>query len=313
MSARLDPKAELLLEVMAASGAKQPYELPLEQARERMRAAFIGRGALPAVDEVRDLSLPAPYGTLPVRLYRPVGGELPIVLFVHGGGWVLNDLDTHDRLCRLLARRSGMLLVALHYRRAPEHRHPAPLEDALLAYRWLLDNASRIGGDASRVALVGESSGGATVACLSLLLRDLGAQPPALQALAYPLTDVLGRWPSHRERGEGYTLDSRMLRWFVDSYLAEVSGRDCPYLYPMAASDLSGLPPTFLMTAEFDPLRDEGIAYGRRLTAAGVAVEHVHASDQMHGFLLLDRALPRAAALIDCLADALRAGSACGR
>jgi acetyl esterase len=313
MSAQLDPDAQALLDVMRATGAKQPYELPVELARERMRTALVSRGEPLSLAEVRDVQLPSPHGPLPMRLYRPSEGELGMALFLHGGGWTLNDLDTHDRLCRRIAQRSGLLLAALHYRRAPEHRHPAPLEDALLAYRWLLDNSACIGGEPGRLALVGESSGGTTATCLSLLLRDLEAPPPTLQALAYPLTDVAGRWPSYRERGSGYTLDCQLVEWFMSHYLPERAGLNDPYLLPMAASELCGLPPTFVMTAEFDPLRDEGIAYAQRLLEAGVQVEHVHVADQMHGFLLLGQALPKAEALIDRLADALRAPRASHR
>lgn len=307
MSHQLDPQAQALLDVMRAAGAPQPYELSVARARESMRAAFVTKGEPIALHSVQDTSLPTPHGALAVRLYRPAEGVLPIALFLHGGGWTLNDLDTHDRLCRRIARRSGWLLVALDYRRAPEHKHPAALEDAQLAYRWLLDNSTQIGGDCAGVALVGESSGATTVACLSLLLRDLGAPMPLYQALAYPVIDNYGRWPSYEERGTGYILDSEFARWSIRNYVPDGHDLEDPYLLPLAATDLDGLPPTLLMTAEFDPLRDEGIAYARKLEDAGVAVEHVHVADQMHGFLLLDRAVAKAGPLIDRLADALSA------
>jgi acetyl esterase len=307
MSPQLDPQAEALLEVMRAMGTAEPYALPIDVAREQMRAALMTKGQPIALHSVEDVSLPTPHGALAMRLFRPAAGKLPLALFLHGGGWTLNDLDTHDHLCRRIARRSGWLLASLDYRRAPEHRHPAALEDAHIAYRWLLDNVEGLQADRSRMALVGESSGGTTAACLTLLLRDFGAPMPILQVLAYPLTDMRGSWPSQQERGAGYTLDRPLARWFLDNYLpADDAGYD-PYLFPLAANDLAGLAPTFIMTAEFDPLRDEGIAFARKLGAAGVAVEHIHVEDQMHGFLLLDRAIERAGALIDRLADALAA------
>jgi acetyl esterase len=305
MSPQLDPEAEALLEVMRAVGTAQPYTLPVEEAREQMRAALMTKGEPIALHSVEDTSLPTPHGDLAMRLFRPTAGTLPIALFLHGGGWTLNDLDTHDRLCRRIARRSGWLLASLDYRRAPEHTHPAALEDAHVAYRWLLDNAERIEGNPSRLALVGESSGGTTATCLALLLRDLGAPMPILQVLAYPLTDMRGNWLSHDERGTGYTLDRESVRWFVTNYVPDSHHLADAYVFPLAASDLSGLAPTFIMTAEFDPLRDEGIAYAQRLAAAGVSVEHIHVEDQMHGFLLQDRAVTKAGALIDRLADAL--------
>ncbi len=307
MSHQLDPEAAALLEVMRAAGMAQPYELPVEEARERMRAALVTKGEPIALHNVEDGSLPTAHGELPVRFYRPVAGTLPVALFLHGGGWILNDLDTHDRLCRRIARRSGWLIASLDYRRAPEHKHPAALEDAHLAYRWLLDNAERIGADRSCIAVVGESSGGTTAACLTLLLRDLGLRMPDLQVLAYPMADMCDRWPSYRERGAGYTLDREFAQWSFRNYVPVVHDPESPYLVPLAASDLSGLPPTFMMTAEFDPLRDEGIAYAQRLAEAGVEVEHLHVEDQMHGFLLLDRAIVKAGALIDRLADVLAA------
>jgi acetyl esterase len=304
---RLDPEAQALLEAMRASGAAQPYALPVEEAREQMRAALVTRGTPAPLHRVEDISLPAPHGALAMRLYRPAEDASSVALFLHGGGWTLNDLDTHDSLCRRIARRSGWVVAALDYRRAPEHKHPAALEDAHFAYRWILENPGRIGVERSRVAVMGESSGATTAACLTLLLRDGGHELPVIQALVYPITDMYDRWPSYRERGSGYTLDREIVLWSFSNYAPSLDGTDDPYLVPLAARDLSGLPPTFIMTAEFDPLRDEGIAYAQRLAQAGVEVEHVHVEDQMHGFLLVDRAVPKAGVLIDRLADALSA------
>jgi acetyl esterase len=308
---QLDPQAQALLDVIHALDAPALHTLSVEQARAQMRSALLTRGEPLALHHSEDHTLPAPHGALPLRLYRPRPGVLPIALFLHGGGWTLNDIDTHDHLCRRIAKRSGWLLASLDYRRAPEHRHPAALEDARFAYGWLLENAERIEGDPALTALAGESSGASIAAALALMLRDTGAPPPAFQILAYPMTDVPGRWPSHEERGTGYTLDSPLVRWFTEQYRplaydpADPYG--IPYLFLLGASDLSGLPPALVMTAEFDPLRDEGIAYAQRLAAAGVPVEHVHAEDQMHGFLMVDRAIARAGELIDRLADALAA------
>jgi acetyl esterase len=303
----------MLLDVMRAAGTPQPYTLSIAEARERMRAALMMSKRDPiALHSVQDISVPTPDGALPLRLYRAGEGMLPIALFLHGGGWVLNDLDTHDRLCRRIARRSGWLLAALDYRRAPEHKHPAALQDAQLAYRWLLDNAAQLGGNRSGVALVGESSGATTLACLALLLRDQGAPAPIMQILAYPLTGAYRDWPSYGERGVGYTLDLEFVRWSLGNCVPAGHDLEDPYLLPLAASDLSGLAPTLIFTAEFDPLRDEGIAFAQKLSAAGVEIEHIHVEDQTHGFLLLDRAVDRAGELIDRLADALadRASSA---
>jgi acetyl esterase len=310
MTSRLDPEAQALLDVMAAAGAPAIHTLTVAEARQRMKTAFATRGEPLAMASVEDVLVPAAWGQLTLRLYRPTQGQLPLALFFHGGGWTINDLDTHDELCRRLARGSGVLLAALDYRRAPEHKHPAALEDAYLAYRWLLDNAASIGCDASRRVVLGESSGATTAAALSLLLRDLGAPAPTYQAIVYPVMDVPGQWPSHTERGSGYTLDHEQIRWFSEHYLPAGHDPVDPYLFPLHAADLSGLPPALVMTAEFDPLRDEGIAFAEKLASAGVPVEHVHVSDQMHGFLLLGKAVRGAGRLIDRLADALASHTA---
>lgn len=305
MNSRLDPEAQHVLDAVAASGAPHLSTLSVGEARERVRAALVAKGEPLALQRVEDVPLASPNGTLRLRLYRREDGRLPVALFLHGGGWTVNDVDTHDELCRRLAKRSGWLLASLDYRRAPEHQHPAPLEDAYLAYRWLLDNAESIGCDPSFPALVGESSGGAIAASLTVLLRDLGVPMPVYQVLAYPVADRFDRWPSYTERGTGYILDRALMQWYFGHYLPEGSPAEDSYLFPLAAQDLSGLPPTLILTAEFDPLRDEGIAYAKRLVDAGVAVEHVHASDQMHGFLLLGRVVANASSLIDRTADSL--------
>jgi acetyl esterase len=310
MPGQLDPDVQDLLDVIRATGVAPVHTLSVEDARERMRASLIVKGEPVALAGVEDVSLPSPNGALRLRLYRPVEGTLPVALFLHGGGWTINDIDTHDDLCRRLAKRSGWMLASLDYRRAPEHKHPAPLVDAYFGYRWLLDNAERIGCDPMRRAVVGESSGGTIAASLTLLLRDIGAPMPAYQIMAYPVTDRLDRWPSYAARGSGYTLTRELLEWFFGHYLPPNYGLGDPYLFPLTAQNLSGLPPTLVITAEFDPLRDEGNAYAKKLAEAGVQVEHWHVDDQMHGFLLLGRVVARAGQLIDRLADALASRSA---
>jgi acetyl esterase len=305
MSSQLDPQAQDLLDVIGAGGLQPIHTLSVADARERMRATLIGATEPLALMGVEDVALATPSGPLWLRLYRPGAGSLPVALFFHGGGWMLNDLDTHDDLCRRLAKRSGWLFASLDYRRAPEHKHPAALEDACHAYRWLLDNTGLLGCDPTRRAVVGESSGGTIAASLTLLLRDSGAPMPSCQVLAYPVMDNVDRWPSRGERGSGYTLDIQQVRWFLEHYMPPERDPGNPYLFPLVSDDLSGLPPTLMMTAEFDPLRDEGIAYAQKLAQAGVTVEHLHAADQMHGFLLLSRAVDRAGELVAHLADVL--------
>lgn len=307
MSPQLDADAQALIDVIAAMGLAPPYTLSVDAARARMRAAFVTKDEPLALERVEDVSVPTPAGALRCRLYRPCAGTLPLAMFFHGGGWTLNDIDTHDALCRRLAKQSGWLLASLDYRRAPEHKYPAALQDAYVGYRWFLDNGERIGGDSRYRALIGESCGGTIAAGLTLLLREMNGPMPTYQVMAYPMTDQYDRWPSYQERGTGYALDRDFMRWYLDNYLPASWDPQDPYLFPIAATDLSGLPPTLVMTAEFDPLRDEGVAYAEKLAGAGVEIEHVHVEDQMHGFLMMDRAVRRVGDLIDHLARALAA------
>ncbi len=301
----LDPEAQAIVEVIGAANRPRIPTMSVDAARDQMRNALVSKRAPLPLLEVQDRVLPAPGRSLNVRLYRPRDGRLPLALFLHGGGWTVNDLDTHDELCRRLSKRSGWLIASLDFRRAPEHKHPAPLEDAYLAYRWLLDNSENIKCDPQYRALIGESSGGTTAATLSLLLRDLGAPLPTFQVIAYPVADGYDRWPSYKQRGTGYILDGELMRWYLDQYLPPGSSPADPYLFPLAAQELSGLPPTLMLTAEYDPLRDEGLAYTKRLAQAGVAVEHIHAADQMHGFLLLGGVVTKAAELVARVGDVL--------
>ena len=298
----LDPDAQVILEAVAAAGEPHLSTLSVEEARQRVRAALVAKGAPLPLHSVEDTECPTPNGPRRVRIYRPREGTLPVALFLHGGGWTVNDVDTHDELCRRLAKRSGWALASLEYRRAPEHRHPAQLEDAHAAFGWLRENAASFGCDPESVALVGESSGGSIAASLSVMLRDRGEPLPTYQVLAYPVADRFDRWPSYRERGERYILDRELMRWYFGHFMPE---EEAPYLVPLETEDLSGLPKTLILTAEFDPLRDEGVEYAKRLRDAGVDIEHVHAADQMHGFLLLGRVVPKCAALIERTADAL--------
>jgi acetyl esterase len=302
MTPALDRDAQAVLEAVAASGAPHLSTLSVDEARARVRAVLVSKRPPLPLHDVQDVELPTLNGPLRARIYRPTAGTLPAALFLHGGGWTVNDLDTHDELCRRLAKQSGWVFFSIEYRKAPDHKHPAAIDDAHLAYRWLRDHAGALGCAASPIALVGESSGATIAASLSTLLRDLGAPLPDHQVLVYPATDAFDRWPSYRERGTGYILDRALMRWYFDQYWPQDGTSATPYLVPLAATDLSGLPPTLMVTAEFDPLRDEGIAYVKRLAEAGVAVEHVHAADQMHGFLLLERAVPSAGALVERIA-----------
>lgn len=291
----LDPQAQALIDKAIASGLPPVHSLPVAQARQRMRGAFIWGDPEP-IEHSKDLTVPGPAGDLPVRLYHPSPGRrLPLIMFFHGGGWIVNDLDTHGRLCVQLAVQSSCAVLSVDFRRAPEHPYPAPVEDGYAAVVWAASHGDVLGADTTRIAVVGDSSGGTVAAAVSIAARDRGGPAIAQQTLIYPVTDHLDPpTASYRERGTGYSLDRDFMKWAWQAYLpAEWSATD-PCLFPLRATDLRGLPNALVLTAEFDPLRDEGIAYADRLSDAGVPTEHWHFDDQMHGFVMQTRAIDRA-------------------
>jgi acetyl esterase len=243
------------------------------------------------VAEVRSVSIPGPTGVIPARHYRPPAGgaAAPLLVFYHGGGWVFGDLDSHDSACRLICRDAGIHVLAVDYRLAPEHLAPAAVDDAYAAYRWARERAVDLGADPRRVAVGGDSAGGNLAAVVTRLVRDAGDPLPALQWLIYPVTDLRGMTRSRSLLGEGFLLTKHDIDWFQGTYV-EGSGLDLsdPLVSPLLAEDLSGLSPALVVTAGFDPLRDEGDQYADRLRQAGVAVDHRQMSSMIHAFLNLN-------------------------
>jgi acetyl esterase/lipase len=232
----------------------------------------------------------------PLRIFSPVdaGAEpLPALVFFHGGGWVAGDLETHDGLCRRLANASGCKVIAIGYRLAPEHLFPAAIEDGLAAVRWASQHAAELGIDPGRLAIGGDSAGGGIAAALCQILRNHGGPAIALQLLICPILDISREAPSRREFGEGYFIDREALARDIEDYAGEADRAD-PRLSPLRATDLSGLPPTILHTAEFDPFRDEGEAYAARLAEASVPVSARRHEGMIHYFYAMPRAIPRA-------------------
>lgn len=303
----LDPQAQAVLDAALKSGLPPVYTLPVDEARQRMRAAFISDRPLEEVAEVKDALIPGPVGGVPIRVYRPESGELPAVVFFHGGGFTLNDLDTHDRVCRRIANGSGTVVVAVGFRRAPEAPYPAPIEDAFLATVWVSAHAQALGIDRDRIAVAGDSSGATTATVVALLARDRGFPTIRYQALMYPQTYAPDRSRgSYVERGAGYSLNADFVEWIWAHYCPDGAELDDPYLCPGNAKDLSGLPKALVVTNEFDPLRDEGREYARRLEEAGVDVEYLHVDNQMHGFIMQTAVIDRARELLDGICDTLR-------
>jgi acetyl esterase len=284
----LDPQVEAILAPMREAPAVDFFALPPDVVRENFGS--VGPEATPPpVANVQDRSIPGPAGELPVRIYTPDapegGGPIPLLVFFHGGGFVLCDLDSHDALARSLCNGAGAVVVSVDYRRAPEARFPAAPEDCYAATLWAVENAAALGADGSRVAVAGDSAGGNLAAVVAQMARQRGGPALLHQLLIYPVTANDFTMPSYDENAEGYFLSTEMMKWFWHHYLErEEDGRD-PMASPLLAKDLSGLPAATIVTAEFDPLRDEGEAYARRLEDAGVATHAVRYDGVIHGFV----------------------------
>lgn len=258
-------------------------------------------GPVDAVGAVADIEVPGSSEGIRARVYTPATvGPHPGVVFFHGGGWVVGDLDTHDGPCRSLCNRAQAVVVSVEYRKAPEHPFPVPLDDAWQALRWVRDNSASLGFGADALVVAGESAGANLAAVVARRARDAGIELAA-QVLVYPVTDCVFRTESYRQRGEGFGLTGSEMRWFFDHY---ARGQDWAQseIAPLRIGDLSGLPPAYLVTCEFDPLRDEGRSYAERLRAAGVPVVHQHLADAIHGVFLMNAVTPVTATLIGGIA-----------
>jgi len=285
----LHPEAE---EILAQVDLPPTHALSVDGAREALRDLLVSDD--PPDDDltVRDLSIPGPEGPgapLAVRAYTPPAEEAegpgrPVLVYFHGGGWVRGDLDTHDGLCRLLAETADCIVVSVDYRRAPEHPFPTPVHDAYAATEWAAEYADVVGGDPDRIAVGGDSAGGNLTAAVTLMARERDGPDIDHQVLLYPVTDHDFDTESYAENAEGYLLSRASMRWYWDRYLDdEVDGAN-PYASPLRAPDLSGLPSATVVTAGYDPLRDEGAAYAERLREAGVPVTHAEYPGMVHVF-----------------------------
>ncbi len=304
----LDPQAQAFLDQMAAYDAPEMDTLTPEAVRADMRAMVGLLGAGEPVARVADQRIPGPDGSIPVRVYTPAGaGPFPILVFFHGGGWVIGDIETHDGLCRSLCNGAGCVVVSVEYRLAPEHRFPAAPEACYAATAWVAEHAAEVGGDAQRVAVGGDSAGGNLAAVVSLMARDRGAPPLAFQLLIYPGTDMRMQSPSIAENGEGYYLTRSDMVWFRGHYIRGEQDITNPLASPLLAPNLRGLPPALVITAEFDPLRDEGEAYGKRLEEVGVPTRVSRYNGMIHGFLSMAPILDQGKAAVGESSRALRA------
>ena len=287
----LDADARALLDLLAGAGPTEVENLDPVTFREAFAGTALAGSHPDVLPAKEDRTITGPGGDLVLRIYRPeVEGPLPIVVYAHGGGWVIGDLETHDALCEHLASDTPAVVVAVDYRRAPESRFPAAADDMLAAVSWAAEHAQELGGDRNRLAVAGDSAGGNLAAVTAVAARDAGGPAIAFQLLIYPVCDLTMAQPSYVENAEGFMLEAKVMEWFVAAYLGDQDPRN-PGASPLFVEDLSGLPPALIITAEFDPLRDEGEAFAERLTGAGVPTVLSRYDGTIHGFLSLDAML----------------------
>ena len=287
----VDPQIQQVIDALAASEFGPVHALTPAEGRAQYERMVKARGIEPAtVGAVEDRTIPGPFGDLPVRVYRPDpgAGALPALVYYHGGGHVIGDLDTHDAVARNLCNGAGCVVVSVDYRLAPEHKFPAAVEDAFAAVQWCAAHGPGIGIDPERVAVGGDSAGGNLAAVAALMARDAGGPAIRLQVLVYPVTDYACDTESYRTYAEGYgTLEAQSMRWFRDHYLRGEADRLDWRAAPLRAADLSGVAPALVLTAQCDVLHDEGEAYARRLRTAGVEVEYRDCEGMIHGFFTM--------------------------
>jgi acetyl esterase len=306
----LDPQADTILGLVKRANLPELWQLTPDQAREQYMLRVAKLASKEPVFRSIDRRIPGPGQDLAIRIYEPrqakPGERFPMLLWFHGGGFVIGNLDTHDHACRALATQAECLVVAVDYRLAPEARFPAAVEDCMAALRWIALHAVEIGGDPARIAVGGDSAGGNLAAVCAILARDEGYPKLAHQLLIYPCTAPEPETPSHRKFAEGYLLTRNTITWFYRQYLRSPKESNDFRFAPLIAEDLSNLPPALVLVAGYDPLRDEGTDYARRLIEAGNRVTLTNYEGMIHGFLLMGGALDAARRALKQSAEALR-------
>ncbi|HWF63379.1 MAG TPA: alpha/beta hydrolase [Rhizomicrobium sp.] len=306
----LDPLVKGFLDQAMATPRPKPWETPIAVLRKNFAGfmGLVGPKDVP-VGKTKNFTIPGPAGEIRARAYAPVaagGDALPALIYFHGGGFVVGDLDTHDGLCRLFAHEGGFRVIAVEYRLAPEHKWPAPLEDATAALRWIAENAPALGVDAGRIAVGGDSAGGLLSACLTQAMRAKGGVAIAFQLLMFPSTDLAGTFASMEKFAVGYFMDKRTIEWNTEQVIPKGADLQSPNISPLRAKDFSGLPPAYVMLGGYDPLHDEGLAYAEKLKQAGVKVTVADYGDLVHCFIYLQTVLPQAHEAVSAAAKAVK-------
>jgi acetyl esterase len=300
MPVTLDPDAAAVFRAFQEAG-RPPYETvtPAEARELYLKGRVVTNPEPPELASVKDIAIPSPAGSLPARIYTPTqlrkaGGLAPALVFFHGGGWVIGDLDSHDVVCRKLADEGELIVVSVDYRLAPEHKFPAAVDDAIAATKWIAGNARQLGIDAARLTVGGDSAGGNLAAVVAIAARDGDGPDIAGQLLIYPAIDFAMTHPSHSEPETSILLTHSVIKWFRDHYLNGAADVGDWRASPVRATTLAGLPPAYVLTAGADPLRDEGDEYAHQLKQAGVAVTYRHFPGQFHGFFTMGKLLRQA-------------------
>ncbi|WP_407569143.1 alpha/beta hydrolase [Deinococcus altitudinis] len=295
----VDPYIQAMLQQMAA--------YPFPTSIQEMRSAGASSAAMPvrpvSIGGTRDLTLPGPASQLPARLYTPAGeapaSGWPLTVFFHGGGFAVGNIASHDSLCRELCAASGSAVLSVEYRLAPEAPFPAPGDDCYAAYLWAAEHAAELNADPARLAVAGDSAGGNLAIVVTLRVRDEGGPVPRAQLLIYPSVDFVTQTDSRRTNGKGYFLTEDMMRMFGEAYISDPAHAAHPHASPLLSAELHGLPPALVLTAEFDPLRDEGEAYHQALLKAGNRAEYLSGPGMVHGYANMTGFVPAAAVLVD--------------
>lgn len=312
MPAVLDPDAAAVYKAFQEAGRPAYETLTAPEARDYyMQARLVSNPEPPELKSAQPLSIPAPHGTIPARVYTPKTlrtkeGLAPCLVFFHGGGWVIGNLETHDVVCRKLAHEGELIVISVDYRLAPEHKFPAAVDDAVTATNWIAAHACKLGIDAARLMVGGDSAGGNLAAVVALHARDHRGAKIAGQVLVYPATEFARTHASHREPETSILLTHSVIGWFANHYMGDADRSDWR-ASPARAKTLGGLPPAYVLTAGADPLRDEGDEYAARLKKAGVPVAYKHFPGQFHGFFTMGKLLKQADVAVTDIATWLKA------
>lgn len=303
----LDPQVKAFLHSLKEMNLPPRQLLSVEEKRQQLASYLALQGEERYVAMIKNVKIPVKDGEIWVRIYTPEGdGPFPIFIYLHGGGWVIGDLEIGNTLCRNIANLSGCIVVSVDYRLSPEYKFPIPVDDCFAAVEWVEKNAAKFNGDPSKIAIGGDSAGGNLAAAVSLIARDRGSPSIKYQVLIYPVTNLDFNTRSYIENGEGYVLTRDSMIWYAQQYLNSEKEMQNVQVAPFLAENLEGLPPALILTAQYDPLKDDGASYASRLIQAGVNVEYKYYSGMIHGFLWMTGIIDEGKKAVQLIANRLQ-------